>query len=210
VSRILLFGGSYNPIHFGHLQTARHAAKLNDFQEVIFVPCAPHKRSEYAPFEHRAQMVRRAIEPEWSYNIKRNGQLGFDICVEEGRACGTGKPSYTIDTVQLFRDAGFNEVFWLMGADNIERSKRWHRFNELRKICTFLVVPRPGYDIDPKSLLDHNAIVTETLPCDISSTDIRLKIKLGQDISHLTPVSVAEYISEHNLYAPQPISVSCR
>lgn len=134
-------------------------------------------------------MVRLAIQ----------GQSMFDICVAEGKI--TGRPSYTIDTVRLFRDAGYKDVYWLMGADNIERSKRWHKFDELRRECKFLVMKRPGYEIDPATLKDHNCVIMDAPTSDISSTDIRLKVKLGKDITSLTPKAVADYIAAKNLYA---------
>jgi nicotinate-nucleotide adenylyltransferase len=199
MSSILLLGASFNPIHVGHLITSRAAAEILHIPDVVMVPCAPHKRSEYAPFRDRAEMVRRTIEPHTSHR-KASG-VAFDISyAEEGIE---GRPSYTIDTVDIFRRAGFKDVFWLIGADNVKKATRWHRFEELREMVTFAVMPRPGYDLDPAYLAKMRHRIVDTPLINISSSDIRDRVKRGQSITYLVPPVVDEYIREHQLYLPQ-------
>ncbi len=196
MSRILLFGGSFNPITNGHLHTARVAATKLGFGEVIFIPCAPHKKSDYADYEHRLEMLKLAIAP-YGPNSGNPG-VKFDFSTFERGI--EGRPSYTIDTVQHFRDYGFRDIHWLIGSDNVEKSRRWYRFHELKKICKFVIVNRPGFEIDKSLLVDHNAVVIDGEPLITSSTEIRQRIQRGVSYDELTSPEVVHYISRHNLY----------
>lgn len=202
--RVGLYGGSFNPIHLGHLIIARAVAETARLDRVIFLPSRnpPHKSDhQLLNAEHRAEMVRLAIiaEPlfEFSdYDLSRAG------------------PTYTIDTVLHFRrELGAGAaLFWLIGGDSLRELTSWKRLPELVRECTLLTAARAGFahvDWTPFRELIGDAgirclqdgiLVTPTV--EISSTDIRRRLREGKSIRYLVPESVREYIAAHGLYAP--------
>lgn len=107
-----------------------------------------------------------------------------------------GRPSYTIDTVRHFKQF-YKNVYWVIGSDNIENSKKWYRYNELKQECCFLVVPRIGYAVVN---LDSSYEVLDVKATSTSSTQIRQMIKNKEDVSHLLDKKVKHYIVENSLY----------
>ena len=203
--RIALFGGSFDPIHRGHLIVARSVAERVPLEKIIFLPSAspPHKQGEaLADPSHRAAMVALAIQGETQ--PCQFEMSDFDLT-------RTG-PSYTIDTVEHFRRTLGNEVelHWIIGADSLNELTGWHRVAALVDGCQLLTASRPGSDaIDWTSLrsaLSESQIeklrrgVMETPRLDISSTDVRRRVQRNQSILRLVPDSVAHYIQEHSLY----------
>ncbi len=197
-----LYGGSFDPLHIGHLIIARAVAERLDLQRVVFLPSAtpPHKTLHtLADPAHRAKMVESAIagEPifEFSdYDLKRAG------------------PSYTIDTVNHFGKLFGSEVelYWIIGADSLVEFAQWHRASELVDTCQVITAVRAGWEQtewDKLRSTFSEALVTklqtgvlETPVIEISSTDIRERIRQGASIRHLVPDSVRAYINEHGLY----------
>ena len=136
--RIALFGGSFNPIHHGHLIVAGSIRERLELDQVVFVPAArpPHKAAkQLASPEDRWRMVQLAIE----------GEPGFRACDRELRRAG---PSYTIDTVLgVQQEAGpGTTVYWIVGGDWLADLPTWHRASELVDACRIVTVGRPGWD----------------------------------------------------------------
>jgi nicotinate-nucleotide adenylyltransferase len=194
--RRLYFGGSFNPIHHGHLICARAAAEAAKFDRVVMIPCAqpPHEtgKTDLAPAHHRLEMCRLAAAAQSDL---------FEVNDLEIRRGGR---SYTIDTARALKSAGWAEVSWLIGADMLMYLPKWHEPEALLAEVDFVVMARPGHVIEWASLpaayrvLEKN--VVETPLIDISSTEIRQRAATGRAIAYLTPQNVAEYIGREGLY----------
>jgi nicotinate-nucleotide adenylyltransferase len=193
--RKLCFGGSFNPVHHGHLLCARAAAEARGFERVVLVPSAlpPHKleATGLAPAADRLEMCRRAVE----------GDSFFEVSNIEVTRAG---PSYTIDTARELRGRGWGHVSWLIGADMVPILPKWHRPMDLLREVEFVVMSRPGWTMDwaalpePfRHLRDH---VVETPLVDISATMVRDRVRAGQSIRYLTPDAVCGYVEARGLY----------
>lgn len=196
-----VLGGSFNPVHLGHLILAQDALEHFELDEILLVPCRnpPHKAAELmAPAEHRKAMLELVAEEDPTFGVSdlelvRNG------------------PSYTIDTIEqlmLFRPE--DRIHFIIGSDSVPELRTWHRILELLPLCPFLVVTRPGFaretlecrdlglpDPWPERLLSN---MVEGHRVDISSTDIRMRVAEGMSIRYLVPPCVEMYIIEHGLY----------
>jgi len=180
-----IFGGTFDPIHNGHLILARDAIEQLPVDEVIFVPAAlsPHKLGGTSPTsaEIRLEMLRAAIEGE------------PQLCLD-GMELARPAPSFTIDTIEVFRtrqpDAQF---FFLIGEDNVAQLSSWHRFAELAKMVQFAVLDRSG-------LNTQHPYPTVRRHIDISATEIRNRVAQGRSIRYLVPSAVEIIIREQKLY----------
>lgn len=192
-----LLGGTFNPVHAGHLSIAREALKAFDLSAVWFIPCAnpPHKPAAgLAGNADRLAMLRLAIA----------GEPRFDaLPIEFDRA---GK-SYTLDTVRTLqaRHPGMEFVF-IIGADTLPELHTWHRPLELLALIRIVTLARPGHAPGPAELNlpppwpeKLLADVRPGQPVDVSSRDIRAGIAAGRPVP-LVPESVMHYIQEHHLY----------
>lgn len=200
----LCFGGSFNPIHYGHLICARAAAEAGGFDKVILFPSAqpPHKPETFdmAPAQDRLAMCHAAIQ---GYT-----QL-FGIHDLELRRPGA---SYTIDTVQILRAEGWEEVNWLIGADMLNYLPQWHRIEELVEEVEFYVISRPGsklhWNMMPKYIRQLQNNVLPAPEIGISASLIRERVRTHRTIDWLTPQPVIDYIKAKGLYrAPVPDSL---
>jgi nicotinate-nucleotide adenylyltransferase len=184
VNKIGIYGGTFDPIHHGHLILAREACEELALGKMIFVPAAasPHKmdRTATAP-EIRLEMVRRAIEGEPRFEA--------DDC-EMRRAA----PSFTIDTVEIIqrREPGA-QIFYFIGEDNVAGLTSWHRFNELQHMVQFVVLDRRGF----KTRTDYPVIHRHI---DISATEVRKRVADGRSIRYLVPRAIEEIIARERLY----------
>ena len=194
--KTLCLGGSFNPIHHGHLICARAVMERSGYAQVILVPSAqpPHKpgHANLAPAEARLRMCQLAVQNSASFTVDE---------IELKRA----GPSYTIDTAkELMSERGWPGVHWLIGADMLNYLPRWHRAPELVKQVHFVVMARPGWEFDwanlPPEYQHLRERVVEAPQIDISSTEIRDRVRAGQAIDYLTPPSVAEHIRRNSLY----------
>ena len=191
----LCFGGSFDPIHHGHLIGARAVAEQLGATRVIIVPSGkpPHKqdRNELAPAADRAQMCRLAVIGEPLFEVN-------DIEVQ------LPGPSYTLDTVRELHRLGYGRVRWLIGSDMLMYLPQWHRAEDLVNEVDFVVMARPGWDLEwdrlPAAFRHLRQSVVEAPRVDISSTDIRRRVAEGASIQYLTPPVVAQYIHDRGLY----------
>jgi nicotinate-nucleotide adenylyltransferase len=199
---MLLFGGSFDPVHLGHLIVSRAVAERLGIERIMLVPSArpPHKQDRaLAPAAERLALCRLAVE----------GDPLFDVSDWELRQAGV---SYTLETVRHFR-AGLpagSGLYWLVGMDSLMELGTWYRAGELVEACTIVTAVRPGYE-DPdlarlRAVLRPDQIdklarhIVPTPRIDISSTEIRARLAAGRSIRFLVPEPVRRYIAEHRLY----------
>jgi len=211
IPAIGIFGGTFNPIHFGHLRMAQELMDALSFDEVRFIPAAnpPHKNTPTISAEHRAAMVRLSIA----------NNPGFTFDDRELHRTGA---SYTIDTLLSRREElGMQtSITLLMGSDAFTQFDTWHRWQEIIPLCHIALVQRPRVEDNklPKILetflhnhYTENSDDLHTSPAgfvtmrpvtalDISSTAIREAFKHGYSARYLMPDNVIEYIHAHKLY----------
>ena len=208
---IVLIGGTFNPIHYGHLRGAEEARGELGADSVIFVPALnpPHKGGEgIAPVGARLDMVRLAIGD--------NPRFGLSETEIE-----RGGPSYTLDTVKEFSGSG-GRVTLIIGSDSFNEISSWHNYEEILSLSSLAVLPRPGMEPEPmESALpvelaarfcydcktgnfvnsDGNSITfLDSTPLRISSSNIRDMIARGLSVRYLLPDAVIEYIENKGLY----------
>ncbi len=199
MKRVLHYGGTFDPIHYGHFRCARAVAQVAGFGEVVLVPGwrSPHKveGSHPASAVDRLAMCKLAANCDPVFNTD-------DIEIRRG---GT---SYTIDTIRALKTAGFPEVHWLIGADQLLSLPRWREPEALIAEATFHIMLRPGYDIDwsilPTWLSPLRRNVVNIPQIDISATMIRGLVRNGQPVDEFVPEPVARYIESHGLYRDEP------
>ena len=207
--RIGLFGGTFNPIHLGHLRGAEEIREAFGLQEVIFIPAAlpPHKMTgKIIQARHRLEMVKRAT---------RKNSLFSASDVELKRR---GK-SYSIDTIRYFREKFEDSLYFILGRDAFMEIETWKDFRNLFSLCNFIVMVRPGFiktSPFPKALVPafrydrgtsgwvHSSgnllFLKEINFLDISSTKVRELVEKGGSIKYLVPPEVETYIAKHGLY----------
>jgi len=189
MKRIGILGGSFDPIHFGHLLMAQSAVEAMKLDAVFFVPafCSPFKKTKALnDASRRLFMVKEAIK----------GNPAFKVYDGELRRA---KISYTIDTLNELKAKYPTAKFYLlMGADNLRSFHRWKDPQGILKIASILVLNRPGFD---KNYPKRWPYVKVNMPAvDISSSDIRQRLKLNKSIWYLTPKAVIRYIKLYRLY----------
>jgi nicotinate-nucleotide adenylyltransferase len=193
--RKLILGGSFNPIHHGHLACSRAVAEALGYDRVTLIPTAqsPHKAESatMADSAHRVAMLRAAVA----------GDASFEVDELELSRPG---PSYTIDTAAALSGTGQGPINWLIGADMLLYLPHWHRIDELMNQVAFVVMARPDWPIDwtqlPAKIQHLKARVIEAPLISISSTDIRARVSRGLSIRYLTPDAVCQYIERYGLY----------
>jgi nicotinate-nucleotide adenylyltransferase len=216
--KIGILGGTFNPIHYGHLAAAEEVRDRLKLDRVLFVPSCvpPHKQEEEMPSAvQRLEMVRLATFGNASFKTS-------DIEIKRG-----GR-SYTIDTIEALRQAyPGSELYFITGLDSFLDIQTWNQWEKLLSLCCFVVLSRPGYrfvDLARMDFLKNSAndlakldqgalarakirsgafsICLEMIPLyDISSTDIRMRVKSSASIKYLLPDPVETYIINNKLYA---------
>lgn len=195
--RLGIMGGTFDPIHRGHLDIARAAMAEAQLQEMLFLPDGdpPHKQPG-APKEDRLAMVRLAIA----------GIPGFFASDLELRRAGT---TYTVDTLEelLSQEPG-RELYYIIGSDTLKLFPTWKTAWKVAGLCRMLVAPRPGDDMQETRWFQrklfaeyglYSTLLSKAGPC-ISSTMIRGLAQQGQPVDALVPAAVARYILEKGLY----------
>ena len=217
IVRVGLFGGTFNPVHWGHLRAAEEIRELFNLDQVIFIPTniSPHKESqELAPSHHRLTMLKLAV----------HGNPFFDASDIELKRAGT---SYSIETINYFKQTAHDECtpFFIVGVDAFLEISTWKKYQELFSLCNFIVMTRPPYEIrDREQLIPHQvkqefryspdekrfihssqcAIhLAEITAIDISSQAIRTRIKNSRSVTYLLPHAVERYIGKYSLYGAQ-------
>ena len=207
-----MFGGTFNPIHLGHLRGAEEIRETFNLSEVVFIPAAvpPHKMAEEViEARHRLEMVRlaTATNPHFSttdIELSRSGK------------------SYSIDTIRYFRERCRGSLFFILGGDAFVEIETWKEFQHLFSLCNFVVMTRPGfqktlstsplpealvpvfrYDQEVKGWVHtsgHTLCFKEITILDISSTKVRELIERGESMRYLVPGEVEAYIQKNRLY----------
>lgn len=198
MKRIAFFGGTFDPIHFGHVNLAIQMAEIHRLDEIIFCPAnySPHKEHDQPVAENkdRKAMVALAIAPIRSFSL-----IEYELNLEG--------PSYTIHTMQrLVKSHPGAHFFLLLGEDALERLKEWKEIETLLSLASPLIGSRSGksdYDFSTFSLRDQKAIqkgITPISIMEISSTNIRERLRQKKYCGHLAPGAVLDYIYKHALY----------
>jgi nicotinate-nucleotide adenylyltransferase len=187
--RIGVMGGTFDPIHHGHLVAASEVAQSFDLDEVIFVPTGqPWQKSGVSPSEHRYLMTVIATASNPRFTVSR-----VDID-REG-------PTYTIDTLhELKTQRPDAELFFITGADAIAQILSWRDHDELWDLAHFVAVSRPGHDLSTAGLPTEDVSQLEIPALAISSTDCRERVQNGHPVWYLVPDGVVQYIAKHHLY----------
>ncbi|PKH20521.1 nicotinic acid mononucleotide adenylyltransferase [Enterobacterales bacterium CwR94] len=208
-----LFGGTFDPIHFGHLQPVTALAQETGLQRVTLLPnnVPPHRPQPEATAAQRAEMVELAIA--------NNPLFAVDT-----RELQRDTPSWTVDTLEALRqEQGSRQPLgFIIGQDSLLSLHQWHRWQDLLGLCHLLVMQRPGYAMQmPTTEMQHwldthrttnvNDLhaqpsgfvwLAETPQVDISATQIRHRLHTGENCNHLLPQQVLDYIQRQGLYRP--------
>jgi nicotinate-nucleotide adenylyltransferase len=191
--RVGMLGGTFDPIHLGHLLLAEQALAEGKLDQVWFIPAAdpPHKRHyPITPVHHRVEMVNLAIQDQPLFALSR---------IELERP----GPSYTFQTVtQLIEKHDNCQFFLLIGADMVKDLLNWYKIKEMLRFVHIIGLERPGIDTNEiaAEITAHVTWISQAIKTNISSTMIRQRILQGKSIRYLIPTSVHQYVKEHRLY----------
>jgi nicotinate-nucleotide adenylyltransferase len=198
--RLGVFGGSFDPIHLGHVLAAYDVRRALRLDRVLVVPAChpPHKRGPLTSYRHRLEMTRLAIA----------GEPGFELCpVEESRP----GPSYTVDTLGALQSLYPGSALYLIvGSDQYRDVSSWHRPDLLTLLARIVVMSRPGVERpalfqrhDPKRVL-----LRTTIPVGISAAAVRARVAKGRSVRYMLPVNVTKYVKRHRLYQRPTVSAA--
>lgn len=207
--RIGIFGGTFDPIHLGHLRAAEEVREAFGLAQVVFILAAspPHKLDRpIIPIAHRWAMVKEAIAQHPAFTLS-------DVEIRRNGA------SYSIDTITHYRSTlgAEEQLFFILGADAFLEIETWKDYHRLFALCDFVVISRPNFDPTEASVLrtegfkkaarDHyrhtsgyNVYLFSVTPIGISSSAIRKAVKEGRSITYLVPAAVEQYIKRERLY----------
>jgi nicotinate-nucleotide adenylyltransferase len=182
-------GGTFDPIHHGHLVAASEVAQSFDLDEVIFVPTGrPWQKADVTESEHRYLMTVIATASNPQFTVSR---------VDIDRA----GPTYTIDTLRdLKRERPGADLFFITGADAVAQILGWRNHQELWDLAHFVAVSRPGHVLTTEGLPTEDVSQLEIPALSISSTDCRARVRRGHPVWYLVPDGVVQYIAKHHLY----------
>lgn len=188
-ARIGVMGGTFDPIHNGHLVAASEVAQQLQLDEVVFVPTGqPYQKAEASSAEHRYLMTVIATAANPQFTVSR-----VDI--------DRGGPTYTIDTLRdLHAERPEAELFFISGADAIAQILDWKDVAELWSLAHFIAVSRPGHPLSISGLPESDVSLLEVPALAISSTDCRERVGRGFPVWYLVPDGVVQYIFKHHLY----------
>jgi nicotinate-nucleotide adenylyltransferase len=195
--KIAIMGGTFDPIHFGHLKAAEVARKELALQKVIFVTayCPPHKLvHEISPAEDRFAMVELAVQDNLHFESSR---------IEMEQSC----PCYAGDTIEAFQKQYGSEyqIYFITGLDALLTIINWDKAKTYPGLCYFIAAARPGYQkelVEKRIPADYHPYITilEEPSLSISSTEIRMRVNNNQSIDGMVPAPVRAYIYSNNLY----------
>jgi len=198
LQRIGVIGGTFDPIHYGHLAAAEEARVRVNLEKVLFAVAGlpPHKLDEeVTPVEHRLAMVRLGISSNPDFELSR---------VDVDRS----GPSYTVDTISILQEqwGQGTEMFFILGIDSLVEVPTWHQPERLIQLCHLVAVARPGFEVDMRQLEDSVPGISSRVEIigmpevDISSSDLQRRVREGLPIRYQVPEEVERYIREHRLY----------
>ena len=183
-----VLGGSFDPVHHGHLIAADRAAEALALDTVLFVPCARQPLKPHDPFAdpvHRVTMLRLAF-------------AGYQRFQVETSELERPAPSYTVDTLRLLRERWADErLVLILGADAAATLPKWRAADEVARLAEIAVLTRPGAPEVTSAFVKH---LVATPAIEISSSDIRARCLTGKSIRYLVPEAVSQYIARHGLY----------
>jgi nicotinate-nucleotide adenylyltransferase len=187
--RIGVMGGTFDPIHHGHLVAASEVAQSHELDEVVFVPTgATTYKSQVTPAEHRYLMTVIATASNPRFTVSR-------VDIERQ------KPTFTIDTLRdIRRERPDADLYFITGADAIAQILSWKDVAELWELAHFVAVSRPGHVLSVSGLPEQDVSLLEVPALAISSTDCRDRVRRGFPVWYLVPDGVVQYISKHHLY----------
>ncbi len=194
-----ILGGTFDPVHYGHLLAGEWAREVYRLEQLVFMPAArpPHKDlAGVLDSQHRHRMVELAV----------SDNPGFSVSTLELERAGF---SYTVDTVKYYlQEYPGVELYFIIGVDALQLIYTWKDVEQLAELCRFIVVTRPGYELDrddpalaslPDALWERLTLLS--IPgLEISSSDIRKRVMNEQSIRYLLPPAVEKYIQDNNLY----------
>jgi nicotinate-nucleotide adenylyltransferase len=218
LARVAVLGGSFNPIHHGHLLLADEILEILGVDRVLFVPAAvpPHKApADLAPAADRFAMVQLAIA----------GHAGFAVSDLELRRPG---PSYTVDTLSELA-AGGDELFFVIGSETFLDLLSWREPRRIATLARLVVIPRAGSPFDPQSAAAQKVLreigigeggfahvgpgggpppravlIAHVTSLPISASDLRRRVRAGRSLDYRVPSAVIEYVRRHGLYGAGP------
>lgn len=201
-SKILLFGGTFDPVHYGHIKVAQSALEQICAAQLVFIPAKRSPLKQAGPVAgNEARLAMLALA------TSENDKFSISDC-ELKRP----EPSYSLDTIRFFREkyGEDTELYWLIGADMAADLVNWYRIERLLQECNLCVMTRPGYQncdlasleriLDPVSFRRFSGNMISVPAVDISSSGIRLSLAQNRDISEMLPRKVLDYIGENQLY----------
>lgn len=197
--RIGIYGGTFNPVHHGHLLMARDVREMLNLDRMILVP---NQRSPLRVGEplldgaHRLAMLRLAVANEEHFEVSE-----YEL--------SRGGVSYTVETLRHFADVVGGDLHFIIGADSLMTFDRWLEVGEIVELADVLVVPRPGFNLDQAKvdlearspgLSERLTALPDNRHIDIASSEIRERLEAGKSVRYLVPDVVADYIANHGLY----------
>jgi nicotinate-nucleotide adenylyltransferase len=194
-----VMGGTFDPVHLGHLAVAEEARNQINLAEVIFVPAGN-------PYFKEGTAVSSSLQRVNMLELAIKDKPYFKISLIEIERDG---PSYAVDTISSLKEflSKEDEIFFILGWDSLLNLHLWHQPEHLMGLCRFVAAPRPGYPRPDTQTLEKDlpgiskrTVVMDKPLINISSTQIRERVKASQSISKMVPPEVEKYIKEHNLY----------
>ncbi len=193
-----MMGGTFDPIHYGHLRLAEHIMEEFSLDEILFVPAGspPHKEnSDILPAKHRLAMTRLAIADNERFQL-----MDFEV-LQKGY-------SYTADSLRFLKEQGFSSLSLIMGADSVVQMKHWYKPERILSQARIVVAPRAEIDEDRllaavdelKKLYSADVVVSGGMLLPYASTNIRARVAQGESIRYLVPEPVRQYILQHGFY----------
>lgn len=203
--KVILFGGTFDPIHLGHITVAAHACESLGADKLIVIPAKRSPLKSFFPIasaQDRMHMITLAVSEKPMFQVD-----GFEL--------DKPAPSYTVDTIRYFKSrfGAQVEIYWLIGADGVDDLQYWHKITDLLDECALCTMYRAGcarpdfsgfkdeWGLQRVKKLQQNVISTPLV--DISSTEIRKRLASGQCVERMLAPAVLAYIRRHTLYADQ-------
>jgi len=188
--RIALFGGTFDPVHKGHVNAAKEILRQGLVDEVWFIPVCWHafkENGKVSSLEHRKKMIELTLQGEKGLKV-------IDL---------NGNPTYTLDTIfKAKKYFSGNEFFWLMGTNLVEEFASWKNPEQVLKEVKLILFPVPGSEGEKNSLLNSdNSIIVQAKEIDLSSTIVREKLAKDESVEDLVSEKVLTYIKENKLYS---------